>query len=57
MDDDHLCQHNRAAEWCWDCQRARNAALAKLVMSLGDKLLVLAEHLSMLAERKEVRKG
>lgn len=35
--------------------RAEVEVLRRLVTSLGDKLLTLAEHLSRLAERKEVR--
>ncbi len=33
----------------------RIAQLERLVMALGDKLLIVAEHLGRLAERKEVR--
>lgn len=36
--------------------RAELIALRKLVFSMGEKLLIVAQHLAMLAERKEDRK-
>lgn len=35
--------------------RAENAALRTLVLALADKLATVAEHLAMLAERKDAR--
>lgn len=44
---------------CDECQRLfeRVQELERLVMAMGDKLLIVAEHLGRLAERKECRNG